>query len=47
MFGNDWLAARLAMGHGAYASNLINRMRRDRNESKYFKKAENIWKSKD
>ncbi len=30
--GNDWLAERLAMGHGPCVSSLVNRIRRDKKE---------------
>ena len=45
--GNDWLAERLAMGHGAYVSSLVNRIRRSQEDLKILKKYEKIWKTKD
>jgi hypothetical protein len=36
--GNDWLAKRLAMGHGSYVSTLVQRMRRDKKEQRILKK---------
>ncbi len=42
--GNDWLAERLAMGHGSYVSGLVNRIRRDKKEQKTLKRDEKIWK---
>ena len=40
--GNDWLAERLAMGHGSYVSTLVQRMRRDKKEQRILKKYDNI-----
>ncbi len=40
--GNDWLAERLAMGHGSYVSSLANRIRRDKKEQNTLKKHEQI-----
>jgi putative transposase len=42
--GNDWLAERLAMGHGSYVSTLVQRMRRDKKEEKTLKRYEKIQK---
>ena len=42
--GNDWLAERLAMGHGSYVSTLAQRMRRDRKEEKALKRYEKMQK---
>ena len=44
---NDWLAERLAMGHGSYVSSLVNRIRRDQKEQKTLKKYEGLWKIQD
>jgi putative transposase len=41
---NDWLAERLAMGHGSYVSSLVNRISRDKKEQKALKKYEKLWK---
>ena len=40
--GNDWLAERLAMGHGSYVSTLVQRIRRDQKEVKLLKMYEGI-----
>ena len=44
---NEWLARRLAMGHPASMSQLVNRMRKDEMNQKSLKKYEKILKSKD
>jgi putative transposase len=40
--GNEWLAERLAMGHGSYVSTLVQRIRRDKKEQGILKKYGNI-----
>ena len=46
--GNEWLGKRLAMGHSAHVSNLVNRMRKSPKDLKTLTKYENLlWKSKD
>ena len=40
--GNEWLAERLAMGHGSYVSTLVHRIRRDKKEKRFLKKHGNI-----
>ena len=40
--GNEWLAERLAMGHGSYVSTLVQRIRRDKKEQRILKKYETI-----
>ena len=40
--GNEWLAERLAMGHGSYVSTLVQRIRRDKKEQGILKKHGNI-----
>ena len=40
--GNEWLAERLAMGHGSYVSTLVQRIRRDQKEQKILKMYEDI-----
>ena len=40
--GNEWLAERLAMGHGSYVSSLVHRIRRDKKEQRILKKCEVI-----
>jgi len=44
---NEWLASRLAMGHPASMSQLVNRSRKDEKNQKSLKKYEKILKSKD
>ncbi len=39
---NDWLAERLAMGHGSYVSTLVQRMRRDKKEEKVLREYDAI-----
>jgi len=46
--GNEWLAERLAMGHSAHVSNLVNRMRQGAKDLRILSKYENLlWKNKD
>jgi putative transposase len=40
--GNDWLAERLAMGHGSYVSTLVHRIRRDKKELRMLNKYDRI-----
>lgn len=40
--GNDWLADRLAMGHGSYVSTLVQRIRKDEKGQRILKKYGNI-----
>jgi putative transposase len=40
--GNDWLAERLAMGHGSYVSTLVHRIRRDKKEQRILRKYDQI-----
>lgn len=43
---NEWLAKRLCMGHSAYVSNLVNRMRKDAKDLKILEKHEKIFISR-
>ena len=40
--GNEWLAKRLAMGHTAHVSHLVNRMRKSTKDFKILRKYENL-----
>jgi REP element-mobilizing transposase RayT len=40
--GNDWLAGRLAMGHGSHVSALVQRIRRDKKEQKNLEKHDRL-----
>ncbi len=40
--GNEWLAARLAMGHSAYMSSLVNSSRRSKEDQKTLRKYDKI-----
>jgi len=44
---NEWLAKRLAMGHPASRTQLVNRLRKDGKNQKTLNKHEKILKSKD
>jgi len=45
---NVWLAKRLAMGHSAHVSNLVNPMRQGAKDFRVLKKSENLlWINKD
>ena len=35
---NDWLSERLAMGHSAYVSSLVNRIRQSKDDARVLKK---------
>jgi len=44
---NDWIVQRLAMGHPASMSQMVNRMQRDPMEKKRLKGYEKTLKTKD
>jgi hypothetical protein len=39
---NDWLAGRLAMGHGSYVSTLVQRIRRDNKAQRTLEKYDKL-----
>ena len=42
MVGSGWLGKRLAMGHSAYVSSLVNKRRKNPNDLKILRKYENL-----